>query len=194
MLCELKDVRSFLQKPDAETQQDTEIKALCEVVGPVISAYCQREFEPPDPVTQSRTFEYRGGGLLSLAPYDLRELEGVRIDVDQAEPTTLTAEEFRLPYPLPQGVAGYLKLDPYLVHSRSRWQQRLVEVTGKWGFAEVPKDVKQAAVITVAIWLRRDVAAFSTTFNVEEQHLERPEAIPAAAARMLAPYRRQAYV
>jgi hypothetical protein len=194
LLCELDDVRAFLQKPERDTEQDEEIEALISAVGPVIGDFCEREFEDAGTKDIARTFEYTGGGYLSLAPYDLREVTGLRIDVDEASPTVLGSEEFRLPAPLRDGVATYLRLAPYLVHSRSRWQQRLVEVTGKWGFATVPLPVKQAAITTVATWLRRDVSAFSTTFNVDEARLERPEVLPAAVVRMLNPYKRMSYV
>lgn len=194
MLCDVPDVRAFLQKPEADTEQDEIIKSLCSAVGPVFANFCEREFEPPDNDPElARTFEYRGGGYLSLAPFDLRELTQVRIDVDEDSPTVLASEEFRLPAPTREGTATYIRLAPYLIHSRSRWQQRLVEVTGKWGFAAVPADVKQAAIVTVAIWLKRDVSAFTTTFNIDEARIERPEALPGAAARMLFPYKRQGY-
>jgi hypothetical protein len=57
----------------------------------------------------------------------------------------------------------------------------------------VPPNVEQAAIITVATWLRRDVSAFSTTFDLDEQKVERPEALPSAVTRMLAPYKAHAY-
>jgi len=194
-LCTVDDVRAFLQKPATDTEQDAIIQSLISAAGPVIGSFCEREFVPPagDPEI-ARTFEYPGGGHLSLAPFDLRELTQIRIDVDEDSPTVLTASEYRLPAPTREGTNTYLRLAPYLVHSRSRWQQRVVEVSGKWGFAAVPADVKQAAIVTVAIWLKRDVSAFSSVFNLDEGHIERPEALPTAVTRMLFPYKRQGYV
>lgn len=197
MLCEAKDVKQFLQKQETDTDQDAIIAALCSSASTSIVSHCQREFEPPGAGPDeevARTFEYTGGGILSLAPYDIREITQIRIDVDQGDPTTLEPEEWRLPQPQKDGVAGYLRLEPYLSHSRTRWAQRLVEVTGKWGFLAVPEDVKQAAIVTVAIWLRRDVQTFTNVFNLEEAHIERPEALPKAVVGMLKPYVRQAYV
>jgi len=196
MLCSVDDVREFLQKEAERTEQNAIISSLIAAAGPVIGNYCEREFEQPndDDEALARTFEYRGGGYLSLAPFDLRAVEGVRIDVDEESPTVLTTEEWRLPAPTQHGTITYLRLAPYLVHSRSRWQERLVEVTGHWGFESVPPEVKQAAIVTVAIWLRRDVSAFSQTFNLDEAHVERPEALPSAVTRMLYPFKRQSYV
>jgi hypothetical protein len=50
-------------------------------------------------------------------------------------------------------------------------------------------DLTHACIVTVAIWLKRDVSAFSRTFNLDEQRTERPDALPSAVARMLAQYR-----
>lgn len=194
-LVTVEEVRAFLQKPSEDTEQNAIIQVLCTAADAAIANFCQREFTPPVGDEEvARVFEYRGGGFLSLSPYDLREITGLSIDVDEDDPTVLTSDEWRLPMPTPQGTCTYIRLAPYLVHSRSRWQQRLVEVTGKWGFESVPADVKQAALVTVSIWLKRDVSAFSATFNLDEAHVERPEAIPSAVARMLAPYKRQTYV
>jgi hypothetical protein len=66
----------------------------------------------------------------------------------------------------------------------------LVDVTGDWGFASIPNDVKQACIEGVAIRLRRDVSAFSTTFNIDEARLERPEALPASVCQALRQYKR----
>ena len=190
MLCTVEDVRDFLQKPADDTEQDEALEVLVEAVGPVIAQFCEREFEQPSDKDLARQFEYGGGGVLSLAPFDLRELTEIRIDVDEDSPITLSSEEFRLP-PSSTGTYTRIRLAPHLSHSR--WPQRLVEVTGKWGFEEVPPNVKQAAIITVVTWLRRDVSAFSTTFDLDEQKVERPEALPSAVARMLAPYKAHAY-
>lgn len=196
MLCEVADVKDFLQKSDTDTSEDTIIAALCSAASTSITTHCEHEFEPPgDPEEEiAREFEYVGGGILSLAPYDIRSVSQIRIDVDQGDPTTLEAEEFRLPQPQPLGAAASIRLEPYLSHSRTRWAQRMVEVTGKWGLPSIPVDVKQAAIITVAIWLRRDVQTFTNVFNLEEAHIERPEALPRAVVGMLARYVRQTYV
>jgi hypothetical protein len=43
--------------------------------------------------------------------------------------------------------------------------------------------------VTVALWLKRDVSAFSRTFNLDEGRTERPDALPSAVTAILAPYR-----
>lgn len=193
-LCTVAAVREFLQKQETDPDQDDVIGSLITRASTAIIAYCQREFRPKGAEDEDRTFEYHGGGRLELTPYSLRELTSVRIDVDESNPTTLTASEYRLyPQPAAAGVYTALRLSPYLVHSRARWQQRLVEVTGKWGYDTVPSDIEHACVVTAATWLRRDVSAFSTTFQIDEARLERPEAIPVAVLGTLAPHRSTVY-
>lgn len=187
-------VRAFLQKPAADVSQDAEIAVLITAASRAIMRWTSREFAPSVSAV-ARDFEYDGGGVLWFGVYDLRSVTSVQIDALEASPTTLTTDEYRL-YPVParDGVYGALRLDPTLLHSRARWNQRIVRVTGDWGFATVPADVAQACVVTVAIWLRRDVQGFVTTFNIDEQRTEVPEALPAQAARMLTPWRREVYV
>jgi hypothetical protein len=186
-------VRAFLQKQTIDVAQDAVIATFITAASVEIMRQYSREFAPATTAV-SREFEYEGGGFLSFGAYDLRALTAVLIDVDETPSTTLVATEYRLfPRPARDGVYTALRLAPYIFGSRTRWQQRLVRVTGDWGFASVPQPVEQACVATVATWLRRDVQAFSSTFNIDEGRVERPEALPAQAVRLLDPYRREAY-
>ena len=186
-------VRDFLQKPAADEEQDLIIAALITRASLAIMDYTQREFAPASSST-ARTFEYEGGGFLDLAPYDIRTVTLVRMDTDEASPTTLAADEYRLyPYPSKNGVYSALRLAPYVVASRARWQQRLVEVTGTWGFSAVPDDVAHQCIVTVADWLRLNVQAFSRTFSLDEQRLDIPEDLPSSVRAGLGRWKRLTY-
>jgi hypothetical protein len=50
----------------------------------------------------------------------------------------------------------------------------VVTITGDWGYPSVPADVEDACIKTVGIWLKRDVSAFSRTYNLDEGRTERP--------------------
>lgn len=58
------------------------------------------------------------------------------------------------------------------------WSGAVIEVTGNWGFPEVPADIREACIVTVAIWLSRDVTTYSETFISEEGRVEMPRALP----------------
>lgn len=184
-------VRQFMQFSAADTEQDAIIAATITRASRAIMRDCQREFKTTVPDGTAREFEYAGNGFLDLSPFDLRTLTTVEVDSDTDTPTTLGVDQFRLyPFPTPEGVYTALRLDVFWRGAFNRWPVRRVRVTGNWGWDAVPEDVEQACIICCAIWLRRDVSAFSTTFNVDLGALERPEAVPSAARALLAPYRR----
>lgn len=195
-LCTLSEVRSFLQKPNTDTGQDAIISSLISRASLAIMRYCDREFAPAT-TAAVRKFEWHPNSpFVDLAPYDVRTVTLLRLDSDQSSPTTLTTDEYRLwPRPSRDGTYQALRLRPTSIVSPS-WQfpdVREVEVTGNWGFTAIPEDVKHTALVTVATWLRRDVAAFSQTFNLSEDRVERPEFLPSAIARQLDQYKRTIY-
>lgn len=187
-LTTLAAVRAFLQKKAGDTEQDSIIQSLITRASAAIEAYAGREFHPTTDAT--RTFNYLGGGRLSLAPYDLRSVTAMRWDTDTSSPTTALTTD----YWLDGGTIGGTYQSVMLPNLRTTdtpgvTTRRTVEIRGAWGFNTVPADVAHAAIVTTAIWLRRDVAAFSTTFSIDEQRLERPEALPQAVRGILTPYR-----
>lgn len=192
-LTSLAAVRAFLQKPTADTNQDAEISTLITAASTAIMRWTGREFAPAVTST-ARIFAYKGGGILDLAPYDCRSVSAVVLDTDlgASDQTTLETTDFALrPLPVRDGVYQWLRLPNHgVADSPGRFPERQVTVTGTWGFAAVPENVAHACIVTVAIWLRRDVAAFSTTFSINEDRLERPEAMPSAVIGLLSPYRR----
>lgn len=191
-LCSLSDVRSFMQKPASDTAQDTLISSVITQASSAIIRHCERQFAPSE-TAATHTFEvdFNRDGFVDLAPYDLRTLTSVQIDTDTTSPATLTSVEYRLfPQPPADGVYTALRVIPTTRGGWSRFRHVQLQVTGDWGFSSVPEDVKHAAIVTAVTWLRRDVAAFSTTFNLDEDRVERPEALPSQVRNLLATWRR----
>lgn len=189
-LCTRDQVRRFLVKPTGDTGQDTLIDDLIARASKLIAGHCEREFTPTADAT--RTFYYDGSGYLSLAPYDLRTVASITFDVEAGEANTvLTAAEYRLfPLPAPDGVFQSIRFQAYHAPGGT-WPQRTIAIRGAWGFAAVPEDVQDAAIKTVAIWLRRDAAAFESTFRLDEERIEHPKALPSAVFDQLDEYRRR---
>lgn len=195
-LTTLSAVRSFLQKPTADTNQDTIIQSLITRASDAIMRYTQREFAPTASAT-ARNFLSDERGYVSLAPYDLRSVSQVRMDTDTSSPVTLTTDEYRLrPVPAPLSVYTYLLLNPTSGHPSTRFAQRTIEITGNWGFSAVPEDVAHAAILTVAAWLRDEVSAFTSAYPQEEGAVpSSPESsIPQGARAVLMPFMRSTYV
>ena len=190
-LTSLAAVRQFLELPSGDVDQDGVLEKLIDRASLAIMRRFEREFAPKAPAQDSdpavaRTFAYAGRGVLDLAPYDLRSATSVEIDVDTGAPTTLAAADYKQrSLPARDGVFTSLRLP-------RRTREREVRVTGRWSFASVPADVEHMCIVTVGIWFRRDVAAFGSTFSLDEQRLERPEPLPTAVIGMGSAYRRLA--
>jgi hypothetical protein len=186
-LCDLQDVRAFLQKPTGDVGQDEIVQTLISSASRTILRYCNREFAPAGTAGILRTFEISADGLLRFAPWDLQAATLVQIDTDlTAQTLTLTTDYKLLPAGKPDGVYTSLRLTRLIPGTYTYCRQ--LQITGTWGFPAVPDDVRQAAAITTALWLRRDVSAFTTTFNEIEGHVERPEALPSSVRAMLRTY------
>jgi hypothetical protein len=179
-LTTLANVRAFIQKRDGQVAQDAEINTLITAASRALLDEFEREWAPVtanaarqfavelDPVT----FVSR----LPLAPYDLRTVVSI-----VADGKVLTeGDDYELG-PLPADHAVFTWVEFYGLVSTRRSGRVPVTITGAWGFAAIPEDVVHWCNVTVATWLRRDVAAFSTVFNLDEQKVERPQLIPAAA-------------
>jgi hypothetical protein len=162
--------------------------------------YTEREFissnpgSAGSPVARIFELELQRQGWLDLAPYDAQSgtITLVQLDSDLTTPRTLSSQEWR-PWPIPaaDGVTSALRIIPISLGGYHRFNQRQVSVTAQWGYPSVPADVVHAAVTTTAVWLRREVSAFSTTFRLDEDRVERPESLPSHVRAALAPYRRQ---
>lgn len=196
-LCTLEDVRAELQKPEGDLAADLILAATVTRASQAIMRYTEREFAPAtDDAT--RTFELDDqwwDTFLSLAPYDLRGAPAtVKIDTDISAGVSLTAQEYRLfPRPARDGVYSSIRLRPQNFGT-SDWfgDLRELQITGDWGFPSVPEDVRHAATVTAADWYRRDIAAFSTSFNLETDRLDVPQSMPKGVLDILDRYRRMA--
>ena len=190
-LCTIADVREFMQKPATDEAQDPLIESLILRASAAIMNWTQREFAPAT-AGLARTFTYRGGGVLDLAPYELRSATSVVLDYGGASPLTLTADtDYTLDDPAVDGVYSQVWLPNHdVTDTPGKRTVRRVQITGNWGWSTVPADVEHWCIVTVVTWLRRDVAAFSTTFRLDEERVERPEALPSAVRAGLRHYRR----
>lgn len=199
-LTTLASVREHLQISDAaDTDQDALINTLIDAASAKIADYAQREFASDAVGEVSRDFRYNGRGVLSLAPYDLRTLTSVKIDVDGANPVplTLTADDYRtLPLSKRDGVWHSLQLRGLDVASRSSDTTyenfRVVRVTGTWGYPTIPAAVKSACNITVAYWLRETSQWMGTAMGSDDTDITRRAALPPIVKQMLDPYRKRA--
>lgn len=201
-LCSLSDVRAFLELPASDTARDSLISATITPISDAIARYCEREFVPTASAT--RTFRLDvASRKVDLAPYDLRTASSVQIHPESAAPITLSAVRDYQLHPITSrfGTYNYVQFAGNLANLYQSDSGRFfgyiqVSIAGAWGFASVPSDVKQAAIISVASAIRRDVPTLDVGdfLNTDPRQMtpDRPVnyAIPAAALRLLGPFRR----
>lgn len=187
-LCTLSDVRAMMQFGDGETEQDTILSVLITRASKAISRYSQREFVNRGPL--SRRFDWQPGRtLLDLAPFDLRAATAVALVTPDGS-TPIAPGDYQLgPNPSVDGVYRIVRLRPEVRYLGAGGILPALEITGTWGFPAIPDDIIQAAVATVVTWTRRDVSAFTSTYNLDEARVERPEGLPSAVRALVGEYR-----
>ena len=203
-LCSLSDVRAFLELPAADTGRDTLISNTITPISDAITRYTQREFIATASAT--RTFRLDVGQLkLDLAPYDLRTATTVTLHPEQASPITLTATTQYQLQPVTSLYGTYLSIrlagnlaNLFQSDSARYFGYAQLSIAGAWGFASIPTDVKQAAIIAVASAIRRDVPAMDMGDMLADPRQMGPDrpinyALPAASLRMLSSYKRNSF-
>jgi uncharacterized phiE125 gp8 family phage protein len=197
-LTTLAAVQEHRQKLDTtNTTQDAIIASLITTASSMITNYTQREFIGYGGATSTpsaRTYRYEGRGVLPLGQDDAQTVTQVRIDTDTDDPTTLEDTQYKLsPTRRRDGVITALHLINLPVAQRTvqGWPiYREVEVTGTWGWPEVPDQVERACILLVMDLLSRT----SSWRGGDEDLMPSPGgvAMPLHVRTMLAPYRRRA--
>lgn len=190
-LCEVAEVREAMESANREA--DSVIEALIEAASVAITKHASREFTP---TAAGVTRIFRGDGhLIDLAPYDLQAASAVTDTPVGGTATTLVAgTDYDLDGPYLGGTYLYLRRPSTWTRSANGFGYSRLAVTGTWGMAVVPADVRQACVVTVRSWLRRDAAvpAFAT-LDDGRGIVPGPAGgwmLPMAAKQLLEPYRR----
>lgn len=182
-LTDIAAVRELLQ--DSESIPDETVQVMITAASRAILNHTQRELIKGG--EEARDFLSRGSHL-DLGSKDLRgkpTAVTLYTDLEEAEQIDLEPSEYKVrPIPPEFGVYEWLELPEDLTGEVQ------VTVKGNWGFEVIPEDVAYWCGMTVVIWSRSDISAFSTTYNVDEGRVERPEDLPPAVKHALNHYRR----
>lgn len=192
-LCTTADVKNAAGI--STSADDALIATLISAASSAIGAYCQRELAAVAG-TPTRRVEARSR-VVDLAPYDLRSATTVTLHPTATSPTTLTTSEW-LGHATADGTYTTLTLGASVSLASDTWDEfgvALLDITGTWGVATTPTDVARACALTAASWLDRAVDAYAAQVSIDTPGGARlatgvGAAIPAAARRLLDPYRR----
>lgn len=202
-LCTVADVREMLVFRQEYTKMDDLIPTLITSASQAILRYSDREFAPAT-TSATRRFKVDAciGAVLELGPYDLRSTTGVSLNPEASSPVALTQTTDYMLEPIPTFTGTYKRLRlaptaPVLSTVATKFGYALIDVTGAWGFATVPNDVKMACVRTVGAWMDRSIAGYGAQDILQDDprviypgSIDSSYGIPAGALRLLAPYRR----
>lgn len=156
-LTTLAAVRELLQKETSrDFAQDSLLRRMITQASVMLPRELGREFVAIDDAT--RVFSYHGSGWINVAPYDLRAVTAISYDADGTTPVELTSTGWRLRGQTGDDTYRDVRLVDYVNDRATAADSQTVEITGDWGFAEVPDDVERGVEITVKTWLREGAA------------------------------------
>lgn len=199
-LCTVSDVHLAMEIPATDTSLDGAIAEYIDEASSAIIKATRREFAPVSTAT-TRRFVVSRKGRVVFTPYDLQSATTVSLNPETSSPLVVSTSDYQLePFVNSEGVYTALRISPWipLVSTHSlKFGNALVDITGAWGFPSIPEEVKRAAVITVRTWLRKDAKGMAGSiggsyYSGSELPAELPStyALPAAARKLLQPYRR----
>lgn len=197
-----------------DTDDDDKLTRAIAAASTAVLNYTERKFGSPA-VTETRNYLYDGSGALEID--DGTAVTSVVVRYPNANPITLTAQQwFAEPVEKPLGVFTWLVIptisDSYGGISREMGftynldtydgglptQPTTVDVTGTFGWPQVPEDVQQAVELTAAQFTEdrtsdqasEGIEGYNRSWFPPNQGGVRQEAIPQQAKDLLAPYLR----
>lgn len=193
-------VKEMIQTPDGYANLDALLPDLISEASIAIMNWTKREFAPVAAATTRRfaVTDYR----CDLTPYDLQPtpVPTVVLHPETDQPYVLDTSQYVLKPVNPQrGVHQAIQFSGFLViisQTLMAFGHALLDVTGTWGFPEIPDDVVRAANVTVASWVTRTAPGVSGTYGIPMSSGQGAMTyrndwdIPWAACKLLSRYRR----
>lgn len=189
---------------DIIPQKEADLRRSISAASAAVSRFADRDFGAPV-VTEQRTFEYDGSGLLEVD--DCAAITAVVFSSYGIDSPIDSTEWIAQPYGA--SVQSYILLPAYVgatspamgftrnldrIVAERGWQGiGFVKVTAAWGWPDVPEDVKQAVIWTAAESAddpgsKRSEAIANYSYSRDTPGLPEQTAIPQKAQDLLAPY------
>lgn len=194
-LCTADDVKEALGIPIPDSVDDTRIELAVKAATNMIQQYCQRQFTT-DTVASSRVYVAENVNLVMTE--DFYTISGLVVATDGGRngtfSTVWTAADYQLeplnsemygetwPYHTLRAVGG--------LYFPMYYGEALVRITAKWGWAEIPSAIKQAAIIQSITVFKSSDAPFGATPFAETGILRLRSALHPTAAALVQDYRK----
>jgi hypothetical protein len=194
----LADVRVSMETKGGDTALDPLITSLIPIASQAILDRTQRQITPKDDGPTTHKFRVSGWHV-DLAPFDLRTVTSMTFDPDGGGQVLLTHTDYEL-VPMgaqPNGVYTGVQLSQWISLSTTKMMNfgfADLSIQGAWGFATVPDPVKQACIVAIRSWLRRDMDTYAQ-LDASGGRMIQPQAfgtykLPPASLALLDPYMR----
>lgn len=169
-----------------DTDRDDRIDELINAASEWIIGAAEQEFAPSIDA-ETRRIEYRGDGVISVAPYSLRAVTAIVLDpADTAEP--LDRWQLRsAPKGRRAGVYNRILLASRYGAPGAVAGIGYVDVTGNWGWPAVPREIERACYRLVELWFNSEIAFASDGYDGEP--LRVPMGVPLDVQDLVASYK-----
>lgn len=184
-LITLEDAKAYIGVEDDD--RDEQIEGLIDAASEWIIDTAQQEFAPAGAAGETRRIEYRGGGVISVAPYSLRAVTAVVIDPTDQQVVPEAWQLRSAPKGRRGGVYNRIALSARYAATGHVAGVTTVDVTGTWGWAEPPKSIERACRRLVEMWFNAEIAFASDGYDGEPVRV--PMGVPLDVKDLVESYR-----
>lgn len=170
-----------------DDDRDDQIDDLINAASEWIIETAEQEFAPSID-DETRRIEYRGDGVISVAPYSLRAVSAVVIDPDDLATVPESWQLRYAPKGKRSGVYDRIMLPSRYAASGAVQGVGYVDVTGNWGWASVPTPIARTCRRLVEMWFNAEIAFASDGYEGEPVRV--PMGVPLDVQDLVGSYRR----
>jgi hypothetical protein len=173
-LANLSETKAWLRQVNQDTDDDLLIVSLINAASNTIHEVAQREFKVVGTNPQTRDFDLEEwvwyadrtvpvGDMTSVTSASIISygFDGTVADTTPLT-NTVTFPRNRKPWqPIASLQFPLAVIPPFLLY------RPVLRVVGSWGFPQVPAEIKQACMDTVAYWIERDVEHYTQDLGIQ---------------------------
>jgi hypothetical protein len=191
-LCTLEGLKEYLSDDGVDQDYDPLLVRLIDDASAAIHRAARREFKPMRTNPDTRLFDVDDAIAAErrIRVGDLARTAGLSIEIQTELGATVAAIDASTVAALPRVREPWQPItELWLRGGEPLRAGHVVEITGDFGFPEVPGEIRHFAIVQAAEWFSRDVAKFSLTYSLEEGRVSRPRPLSPAIRDAVLDYR-----